>query len=197
MSYDPAVPQANQRISATQPIILANFAYLNAAFRQDHAFNGNEINAQAPGTHQKISLPNQPVDITGALPTGIALIIYCIAGQIFSWDGTKKTSIGANLGGGVLAISNVPVPVVTLPPDCQGSFSIQLRNFGGPPGQGIETVDFFTVAGVVYISPTYQTLISPLLQPLIYSVAGTTISAAIASLALAYNAQFKYRYWVG
>lgn len=121
MSYTPNVPQATQTIAFTQPLIEANFTYIDTAMKVDHAWNGNEIAGQADGSHQKISLPNQPVDITGALPTGIADIIYAIGGNIFAWDGTSKNPISAQWKEGIVAIfTSTPVTVLAMPANCIG-----------------------------------------------------------------------------
>ncbi len=119
MTYTPNVPQATQTIASTQGPIEANFQYIDTAMKVDHAWNGNEINSQADGSHQKISLPNQPADITGALPTGIASIVYAIGGNIFAWNGTKCPVSGVNIIGSN-TFSTSPVSLATLPNDCIG-----------------------------------------------------------------------------
>ncbi len=119
MTYTPNVPQETQTIAFTQPIIQKNFMYIDTAMKIDHAWNGNEINSQADGSHQKISLPNQPTDITGALPTGISAIIYAIGGNIFSWNGAKRPISGITVTGSN-TFNASPVALTTLPNDCIG-----------------------------------------------------------------------------
>ena len=102
MTYTPNVPQATQTIAFTQPIIEANFQYIDTAMKIDHAWNGNEINSQADGSHQKISLPNQPTDIA-SLSTGIASVIYAI-------EGTSSLIMELNnLSQGLLSAGILPI----------------------------------------------------------------------------------------
>lgn len=74
------VPQGNQRISATQPLIRANFQFIEDDFQEDHVFNGNVV-GQEEGTHQKMSLKGiaEPV----ALPTGCDAVAYLATDKQF------------------------------------------------------------------------------------------------------------------
>jgi hypothetical protein len=118
-TYTPNVPQETQTIAFTQPLIENNFIYINTAMKIDHAWNGNEIASQADGSHQKISFPNQPANITGALPTGISAIMYAIGGNIFSWNGAKRPVSGITVTGSN-TFNTSPVSIATLPNDCIG-----------------------------------------------------------------------------
>lgn len=146
MTYTPNTPQATQTIAFTQPLILNNFDYIDTSMKVDHAWNGNEIDSQADGSHQKISLPNQPTDITGALPTGIASIAYATGNNLFAWNGSKQVLSGIS-GTGTLAITTTPQSVGTIPADCIGFIVVQTQglasnrlislsfmNTGGPFG---------------------------------------------------------------
>lgn len=53
MTYTPNVPQANQRISATQPIILANFQDLDTFLTVDHI----SLNDASAGYHRQSHYP--------------------------------------------------------------------------------------------------------------------------------------------
>ncbi len=144
MTYTPNVPQATQTIASTQGPIEANFQYINTAMRIDHAWNGNEINSQADGSHQKISLPNQPTDIA-SLGTGIASVIYAIGGNLFAYNGAKQPITGTVVTGSITYTAS-PQTVATLPADCIG-FAL-FSNTGG-------TVNipyaFASAAGVLYV----------------------------------------------
>jgi hypothetical protein len=155
MAYTANVPQANQQISATQAPILGNFTYINTAMQEDHAWNGNEINSQADGTHQQISLPNQPADITGALPTGIANIEYCIGGNLYSWNGTNKQIVSGRVVSGAVALPfNVATNLtgVVLPNDCIGFAVIRSSNTSNISYSN----SFFRTAGTFYSPTAYQ-----------------------------------------
>lgn len=57
MTYDPTVPQANQFISTSQPIIQANFNKLNVDFGVDHNPNTTPL-LNGNGEHKKITFTN-------------------------------------------------------------------------------------------------------------------------------------------
>lgn len=57
MSYDPTVPQANQFISTSQPIIQGNFNKLNVDFGVDHNANTTPL-LNGNGEHKKITFTN-------------------------------------------------------------------------------------------------------------------------------------------
>lgn len=119
MTYYNNIPQGNQRISTTQPLIQSNFGYIDTAMKVDHAWNGNEINGQADGTHQKISLPNQGADIA-ALPTGIDTIMYAIGGNLFAYNGAKQAVSAIKGFGKLTTTSNSYQTLITLPSNCVG-----------------------------------------------------------------------------
>jgi len=159
----------------------------------DHAWNGNEINSQADGSHQKISLPNQPIDITGALPTGISAIIYAIGGSIFAWNGGKRPISGVS-GRGTIGITAAFQTIFTVPAECVGWVSIQTSP-GGIGAPFTKTYHFFTSTSS---TPTE-------LFDAAYTVAGsfTVLTVAISggNVQVArvggvnYTAEFKYIYW--
>lgn len=127
MSYDNNVPQGSQRIADTQPLIQGNFAYLDTAMKINHAWNGNEIAAEADGSHQKLSMPNQGADITGALPTGIAAIMYAIGGNLFTWNGTKNPVSGYSGNGTITTLNATPQTIITAPVPCIGFIIYQYQ----------------------------------------------------------------------
>ena len=70
MTYTPTVPQANQTIASTQPLISANFGYLATAIGTEHNFTGTSASETY---HTQMSLPNKalaetanPTPVTGA-----------------------------------------------------------------------------------------------------------------------------------
>lgn len=153
MSYNPNIPQPTERIADSQPQILGNFSYIQTAMQEDHAWNGNEINGQADGTHQQVSLPNQPADITGALPTGIAAIEYAIGGNLYTWNGAKNPVSGVSASG-TFAIGTTFATIVTAPNNCIGFVLFQFANTSGSPLAGVCVhVPFFNIAGTLYVQP--------------------------------------------
>lgn len=70
--YNPAIPQATDLISNSQPQILGNFGELNTQFGVDHvAFNTGSANGD--GTHKQITFDNAP---SAPNPTGTISNIY-------------------------------------------------------------------------------------------------------------------------
>jgi len=70
MSYTNNVPQANQQIFSTQPLIAANFTYLETAIGTEHNFT---VTNATRTYHKQMSLPNKalaetanPTPVTGA-----------------------------------------------------------------------------------------------------------------------------------
>ena len=95
MAYTSTVPQANQAISTTQPIIQANFGFLAASIGQEHNFN-----AAGSGTdtyHLKASMPSQ-ADPAGALTSPITGVYYVSGGAAKYYNNTQ---VGGNLLGAV------------------------------------------------------------------------------------------------
>lgn len=132
MPYFNNTPLPTEKIASTQPKILANFAYLQTSLNLNHTFNGNAIGSEATGSHQRLDMPNQALDIT-SLPTGIAAAVYSIGGNIFSWNGAKRPVSGISETSTV----NIKVSyetVLTLPNnagvpnDCIGVVFVQRSN---------------------------------------------------------------------
>lgn len=183
MTYTPNVPQATQTIAFTQPLIQANFTYIDTAMKVDHAWNGNEINSQADGTHQKISLPNQPVDITGALPTGISSIIYAIGGNIFAWNGAKRPVSGITVTGSA-TFTAAPTTIATLPANCIGYLMFFESTVAGQ--QVGPAFTFMTNASVGTVTN------SPSLSSFQIRCATTTLAATYSG---SINTSYKIIYW--
>lgn len=184
MTYTPNVPQATQTIAFTQPLIQGNFSYIDVAMKVDHAWNGNEIASQADGTHQKISLPNQPTDIVGALPTGISAIMYAIGGNLFAWNGAKRPVSGIS-GTGSLLVTVTPATIFTVPNDCIG-FVAATR----PVTSQCEVYGFFSVAGVLAIQPIQNTTNNPRIVQ-----SGLDIQIFKIAAGTDYNSTYKFIYW--
>lgn len=69
MTYNPNIPQANDRIADSQPVILQNFQSLNTIYGTDHyPYDDASTNATK---HKHITLPDQAV-APGVLPTPAA-----------------------------------------------------------------------------------------------------------------------------
>ncbi len=103
MVYTSNVPQANQAIATTQPIIQANFGFLAASIGQEHNFN-----AAGSGTdtyHLKASMPSQ-ADPAGALTAPITGVYYVSGGKAKYYNNTQ---VGGALLMPILAATNFSV----------------------------------------------------------------------------------------
>lgn len=197
MSYTNNVPQATQTIAATQPLIQANFGYIDTAMKVNHTFNGNAIGTEAVGSHQKVAFPNQGSDIV-ALPVGISAVQYAIGGNLYTWNGAKRPVSGVS-GRGTIALTTVNVfqTIFTVPAECVGFVSIQ-ESPGGIGQPFTKTFHFFTSAAA---SPTsqfdeaYQTAGGSLILTLAVSGGNVQVARANGGGGGAYTAEFKYIYW--
>ena len=118
MTYTPNTPQASQTIAFTQPLIEANFTYVDTAMKVNHSWQGSFIGTEAAGSHKRLDMPNQGADIV-ALPTGISAVVYAIGGNIFSYNGAKRPVSGITVTGSN-TFNATPVALTTLPADCIG-----------------------------------------------------------------------------
>lgn len=85
MTYTNNVPQGNQQISTTQPLIQANFAYLQNSIGQEHNFDATD----ATKTYHKLaSMPNQA--LSPALPSGTNGVYFVNSGLAYFYDGTTN-----------------------------------------------------------------------------------------------------------
>ena len=190
-TYTNNTPQATQTIAFTQPLIEDNFLYLSQEQKQNHTFGDNTSNnaiaGEAPGSHQKLDMPNQAVDITGALPTGIAARMYAIGGNLFSWNGAKQP-VSAVTGASTVLLTTSPTTIFTATNDCIGFVLIQTAN----ASFNCLNLSFFIVAGVAYFQLPMAAAGPPVLIAL--TSAGLNIQVLRAS-GVNYTAQYKYIYW--
>ncbi len=193
MTYTNNVPQGNQTIAQTTTPIRNNFLYLDTALKVDHAFNGNEIGGQAPGTHQKISFPNQAVDIA-ALPAGIDAIQYCINDHLYSYNGNKRPVSGVS-GTGSIALTNAPQSILSLTENCIGIFVIQGATVGGSTGTPTaQAFSFFRIGANQTYSSINAAVGAGVTNYLTLTAIGDSLFATIANGA-PYVANYKYIYW--
>lgn len=87
MAYTNNVPQGNQQIATTQPIIQANFGFLQTGIGTEHKFT-----AAGTGTdmyHLQASMPNKSISPVPSLPAGTNGQ-YCVSsGSAYFLDATS------------------------------------------------------------------------------------------------------------
>ncbi len=93
MTYTNNVPQGNQTISSTQPLIQANFGFLENSIGQEHNFDDTDATKTY---HLKASMPNQPDP--GSLPTGTNGQYYVSGGKPKFYDGTNANFLAMGTG---------------------------------------------------------------------------------------------------
>lgn len=121
MVYTSNVPQANQAIATTQPIIQANFGFLAASIGQEHNFN-----ASGSGTdtyHKFCSMPNRGGGDPVAVPAGTN-------GQFYVLNSTAKFYNATQVGGNLLCAVNMQI-------NFNGSGSVGNLAGGGGSGNSI------------------------------------------------------------
>ena len=199
MTYTKNVPQGNQQIASTQVPILNNFSYIDTAMKINHTWNGNAIGSEAPGSHQKIAFPNQGSDIA-SLPTGIADVLYSIAGNLYTYNGTKNPVSGYS-GSGTVMITTTATAFITLPVTSGSSpidtigFVLVQGNPAAPVQQSVPIMAFFSKAGVLYPMQTVSIVSSgQIILNLSASNNQLYINRTSGSF-IDYTAIFKYIYW--
>ncbi len=85
--YTNNVPQANQKIATTQPIINSNFDYTQKAVGQEHNFIANDTDPTHT-YHKQASMPNRVGGDPVALPSGTNGIYYVNNSGARFYDGT-------------------------------------------------------------------------------------------------------------
>lgn len=145
MAYTSNIPQGNQQIATTQPLIQANFGFIQSDLQVEHQFNGN-VSGQAEGTHLKASMPN--ITDPSSLPAGTNGIYYTNGGQPKFYNSTGATFItfGANNFRAVTgSVSNVSTnPFQILP---AGAFMGNVHVFRTSGGGGTGTFFTFWMTG--------------------------------------------------
>ncbi len=188
--YTPNTPQASQTIAQTQSPIQQNFQYIEEAIERDHAWQGNIIGTEDPGRHQIVSMPNQTIDVTGALPTGCAQVMYTIGARMFSWDGTLKQPVSGVTGTGSILLNNVAQTLFTVPAESIGFFAVN----SGSPSQGafyafVSNVSVFTLVPVLI---NRISITAPGMSGVSFTVSGQNIQGTASPN---FQCQFKYIYW--
>lgn len=119
MPYTPNVPQGNQQIASTQPLIQQNFGFIQTDARVEHIFNGNTgplAVPQAEGTHIQVSMPNQNLKGAGTLPSGTNGQIYVSSGQLIYNNNVGDFNVIQNLQrNGSVVIGPSPASATILP----------------------------------------------------------------------------------
>ena len=129
MVYTNNVPQSNQRIADTQPLIQANFGFLEDAIGQEHNFNATD---PTQTYHLQASMPNEADP--SALPDGTNGIYYVGAGQpkfynangaFFLTPSTAYSYVVSATGVVLLGFpTNAPKLIYTVPINSSGTIYI-------------------------------------------------------------------------
>lgn len=177
--YTPDVPQPNQTIAASQPIINADFTYLagtaTAGLLRDHNMTLDTSNA-SDGTHLQVTfttpLSTFPA-ITGAVS---ALYVKTVNGapELFYYDGTTEIQLTAknqlqvfcvtgslSVGPAAFAaIPNLPSQLIsgrfTMLRSDSGFFHGSFANFTGLTPKIISTASFTTSSGMEWNAGSLQ-----------------------------------------
>jgi hypothetical protein len=122
MVYTNNVPQGNQTVAFTQPLIQANFGFLQDAIGLEHVFDPTDPLNTA---HQHASMPNQPDPVT--LPPGTNGQYYINGGVPKFYNGSNYYYIPIGLAFTQIYKATVPLSatstvIFTFPNQTAGSF---------------------------------------------------------------------------
>lgn len=164
MPYDNNVPQPQQTIAFTQPLINANFAFIQADAQVEHSFNGTPVGV-AEGVHLRASMPNQADPV--ALPTGTNGMYYVNAGGPKYYNGTdayiiQTTPLFQNiLTGNITITANAGTTgTITFPANSVGTFYLEPPNTISPQ-TGSAMGQFVSNATVAQVSDLASPGITP------------------------------------
>ncbi len=186
MVYTVSVPLANQKISATQAPIQANFAFINSSMQLNHVFNANV--AGPDGAHNRLDFPNQGADIVVSQP-GTALTQYAIGGNLFSWNGSKQPVSGITLKGVTSFATGSDTLLFTVPTECTGYIVFTSTQ---PPGTAttiISTIHFVSTNGRLSFSTSSTGIRATNVIEGVYTAAFSAIGSATT------NTAWKAIYW--
>ena len=122
MVYTNNVPQGNQTVAFTQPLIQANFGYLQDAISVEHVFDpADPLNT----VHQHASMPNQADPVT--LPPGTNGQYYISGGVPKFYNGSAYYNIPISLTGvqiykATVALTTVLSPIFIFTNQTAGDF---------------------------------------------------------------------------
>lgn len=125
MTYTNNVPQGNQQIATTQPLIQANFGFLDTAIGQEHNFDSTDATKTY---HLQAAMPNKVTDPV-ALPTSTNGIYYVKGGVPKFYDGTTASFIQTTTNPqvtltGTVALSTTVATVAAIPNNSAGNYYI-------------------------------------------------------------------------
>lgn len=145
MAYDNNVPQETQTIAQTQPIILANFAYLQSSIGQEHNF---DITDATQTYHLQASMPNQADP--GALPASTDGLYYVNGGDPKYYNAANgaqylhKSKVPFTVQSGTVNLNNATFQTVAIVPNnSTGTYSL-LRSGESPTSRS--AYGFFNAA---------------------------------------------------
>jgi hypothetical protein len=183
MAYTNNIPQGNQQIATTQPLIQANFGFIQTDLQVEHQFNGN-VSGLAEGVHLRASMPNQADPVV--LPAGTNGIYYVSGGAPKFYNGTafqiQYTGLFQNAAAGSVALSTSVANVFTVPAFSSGYYFLI-------PPTAISANSASAMGQFITGNTTLQlgTVSDPGIS---LSVSGRTIRAATTSGSL--NGTYKY-----
>ena len=128
MAYTNNVPQGNQQIATTQPIIQANFGFLQTGIGVEHNFNA--AGSGSDMYHLKASMPNQA--LSPALPAGTNGTYFVSSGSPVFYDGTTNWTLNCwqTVVSGTYTPTSSYNTIYTLPASVQGIIIFTTRAGG-------------------------------------------------------------------
>lgn len=129
LNYTNNVPQSNQRIADTQPLIQANFGFLEDAINQEHNFDATDATKTY---HLQASMPNLAGGDPVALPSGTNGLYYVLGGIPKFYNALVKflkySSCLSFTQSGSITLNGSPQTMYTIPANSCGVFFVQSSN---------------------------------------------------------------------
>jgi hypothetical protein len=133
MAYTNNVPQGNQQIATTQPLIQANFGFIKTGIEQEHNFN--VAGSGSDMYHLQTSMPNKGSDPV-ALPSSTNGMYYVKGGVPKFYDGTTarfivtsdSSVVPSTFSGGPITLTGVATTLLAIPNNSCGSYWLLVTN---------------------------------------------------------------------
>lgn len=120
MAYTNNIPQGNQQIATTQPLIQANFGFLQNSINTEHNFNSSGSGNDT--FHLRASMPNQADPVS--LPAGTNGQFYVNGGVAKYYDGSNRFILNQYTGflsGSFVISTSGAVTIASVPANVLGS----------------------------------------------------------------------------
>ena len=181
MVYTNNVPQGNQQIATTQPLIQANFGFLESAIDQEHNFDASDPTLTY---HLQASMPNLSGGDPSMLPAGTNGLYYVLGGVPKFYNTSANfiqlTKMPYKILTGTQALTASATNVSLIPANSVGQYFMFIKS-----GNNLVTTQSATGTFVSDSNSLYATDIAGATPGLIITSSGLALRAAVNNSGLA------------